>query len=111
METSDGRPSSLAYSLSAASNGDAPDPSVSRTAAEAIAQNNGASGRLMTKEERKRLAQAIENSDSLEEIRKLEERLRLGYAVEETQPASNPSKRKGGEEEHPASPAEKRKKR
>lgn len=80
METSDGRPSSLAHSLSrAGAEASSSDPSIQRTAAEAIAQINGAAGRLLTKDERKRLAQAIENSDSLEEIRRLEERLRLGY--------------------------------
>lgn len=82
METSDGRPSSLAHSLSASSREAGDDPLPQRTAAEAIAQNQGAAGRLMTKEERRRLEVAIEKSESLEEIRRLEERLRLGYAIQ-----------------------------
>lgn len=81
---------------------------------------NGAAGRLMTKEERKRLEEAIDKSESLEgesdrcqwwetpytmrcahasprtilrltEIRRLEERLRLGYAIED--PSSTASKK------------------
>lgn len=44
----------------------------------------------MSAEERKALEAAIERSSSLEEIRRLEERLRLGYAVEE------PAQAKGG---------------
>ena len=35
----------------------------------------------MTAEERKALEEAIERSSSLEEIRNLEERLKLGYTV------------------------------
>ncbi|CAO1634898.1 unnamed protein product [Sympodiomycopsis kandeliae] len=94
METSDGRPSSLAHSLSSSSSSSDKEHTSNRTAAEAIAQNQGAAGRLMTKEERKKLAQAIENSDSLEEIRRLEERLRLGYAIEDTDTSGSNKKRK-----------------
>lgn len=71
METSDGRPSTLAHSLSAPKGGEA-DGAIpqQRTAAEAIAMN-GAAGRLMTKEERKRLEEAIDKSESLEGERRL----------------------------------------
>lgn len=123
METSDGRPSALAHSLSAPKGGDAEATIPERTAAEAIAIN-GASGRLMTKEERKKLEAAIEKSESLEgecpcvrcsrskcalltnhrsmmsppsslaEIRRLEERLRLGYAIEDPAASSGSKKRK-----------------
>lgn len=92
METADGRPSALAASLSSAgattaaaekeadalANGSKPRTfDVGSTSATA----QGGAGRRMTAEERKAIEEAIDRSSSLEEIRQLEERLRLGYAV------------------------------
>lgn len=85
METADGRPSALAASLSASgksvkdnnnSNGITKTFDVG-----SITAQDGAAGRKMTAEERKAIEEAIERSTSLEEIKKLEDRLRLGYSV------------------------------
>lgn len=86
METADGRPSALAVSLSSsggglagkekATNGVAKTFEVGSTVAQA-----GATGRKMTAEERRALEEAIERSTSLDEIKKLEDRLRLGYSI------------------------------
>jgi U2 small nuclear ribonucleoprotein A' len=85
METTDGRPSALAISLSSsggvagkekAANGVAKTFEVGSTVAQA-----GAAGRKMTAEERRALEEAIERSTSLDEIKKLEDRLRLGYSI------------------------------
>lgn len=94
LETSDGRPSALAASLSQRSSltGAAASDAKAVDGARTFepGQTPGAAGRLMSAEERKALEAAIERSSSLEEIRRLEERLRLGYAVEE------PAQAKGG---------------
>lgn len=84
METADGRPSALAVSLSASgktgkevnSNGVAKTFEVGSTTVQ-----DGAAGRKMTAEERRAIEEAIERSTSLEEIKKLEDRLRLGFSV------------------------------
>lgn len=80
MELPDGRPSALAASIAAEG-----APAVADEGAAAktfdVGSTKGAAGRLMTAEERKALEEAIERSSSLEEIRNLEERLKLGYTV------------------------------
>ncbi|PKI83052.1 U2 snRNP complex subunit [Malassezia vespertilionis] len=68
FETPDGRPTELAVHMSGTSS--APHPSKAPSAAP---------GRLLTAEERASIADAIERSTSLEEVRRLEERLKLGY--------------------------------
>lgn len=96
METEDGRPTSLAVSLSESlvgkdesssttTNGVADRPTNGRSGTFEVGSigmnGNGSAGRRMTTEERKALEEAIENSTSLEEIKKLEDRLRLGYTI------------------------------
>lgn len=94
METEDGRPTSLAVSLSEslagkddriATNGVSDKPSNGRIGTFEVGSvggnGSGSAGRRMTAEERKALEEAIENSTSLEEIKKLEDRLRLGYTI------------------------------
>lgn len=89
METADGRPSALAVSLSASG---AVHKEALENEAGAAARTfdvgsthangrPGAAGQRMTAEERKALEEAIEKSTSLEEIKRLEDRLRLGYSV------------------------------
>ncbi|CAO1617343.1 unnamed protein product [Parajaminaea phylloscopi] len=80
MQTSDGRPSALAHQL-AAPRGAEGEPTAVVTMP--LDGQKGLAGRLMTKDERKKIEEAIDRSESLEEIRRLEERLRLGYAVED----------------------------
>ncbi|MCO5558247.1 hypothetical protein L7F22_011826 [Adiantum nelumboides] len=95
METADGRPSALAASLSAA--GQAPKDAAAggKGAANGVGAttktfevgaglvNGGGpkAGAKLTAAERKALEEAIERSTSLEEIKKLEDRLRLGYSI------------------------------
>ncbi|PWN37568.1 L domain-like protein [Meira miltonrushii] len=94
METEDGRPTSLAVSLSEslagkdggiATNGVGEKPSSGRTGTFEVGSvgvnGGGSAGRRMTADERKALEEAIENSTSLEEIKRLEDRLRLGYTI------------------------------
>jgi U2 small nuclear ribonucleoprotein A' len=83
METADGRPSALAVSYSssgaakvAVENGGTRTFEVGSTEV-----RNGASRKTMSVEERRALEEAIEQSTSLEEIKKLEDRLRLGYSI------------------------------
>ncbi|UZJ55294.1 hypothetical protein CBS101457_004614 [Exobasidium rhododendri] len=82
METGDGRPSALAVSY--ASGGAVKEPANGATKTFEVGSSearNGAAGRKMTVEERRALEEAIERSTSLEEIKKLEDRLRMGYSV------------------------------
>lgn len=83
METADGRPSALAQSLSSSGAGkEATERGSTKTFdVGSTAVRDGASGRKMTVEERRTLEEAIERSTSLEEIKKLEDRLRLGYNI------------------------------
>lgn len=77
METPEGRPSELAVRLSGS---DAPSaPSTKSHSFEPGAPVAGAAGRLLSAKERQAIHDAIEKSESLDEIRKLEERLKLGY--------------------------------
>lgn len=84
METADGRPSALAVSLSSSgkANNEVNSNGMKKTfeVGSTIAQD-GAAGRKMTAEERRAIEEAIERSTSLEEIKKLEDRLRLGYSI------------------------------
>lgn len=77
MELPDGRPSALSASIASA--GQAMDTDAAAAAPKTFDVGKGAAGRLMTADERKALEEAIERSSSLEEIRRLEERLKLGY--------------------------------
>ncbi|KAK0549044.1 U2 snRNP complex subunit [Tilletia horrida] len=94
FETDDGRPSELAVSLSYRSALKPGEPSSAATAQPRLdntfepgqALNGGSGGRTLTPAERKAIEEAIDRSDSLEEIRRLEERLRLGYALDNLLP-------------------------
>jgi U2 small nuclear ribonucleoprotein A' len=80
MEMSDGRPSAVAASLLRAPGDDSAAMDVD-TAKEKTFQPgkvNGGAARLLTSEERKAIEMAIEASESLDEIRKLEEQLKMG---------------------------------
>lgn len=80
FETADGRPSELAVQMAGSS---AAGHGPSR-AAHSFEPGTlpGAAGRLLSSQEREAIEQAIEKSQSLDEIRRLEERLKLGYTVE-----------------------------
>ncbi|KAE8233875.1 hypothetical protein CF326_g1080 [Tilletia indica] len=102
FETEDGRPTALAVSLAYRSGIQQPGESSSSAArptdntfepGQTSSSTNGATGagaggRLLTPAERKTIEAAIDRSDSLEEIRRLEEKLRLGYAIDELVPPS-----------------------
>lgn len=84
MQTEDGRPSSLAASI--LKKGDEAvamdlDPQMARKSKtfEPGRLNGSTTRRLLTAEERKAIEDAIENSESLEEIRRLEEQLKMGH--------------------------------
>ncbi|PWY98018.1 U2 small nuclear ribonucleo protein A [Testicularia cyperi] len=84
MENADGRPSALAASILRRGMGAAADDKMDidvakETTFEPGRLNNGA-GRLLSAEERQAIEDAIEKSESLDEIRKLEEQLKMGYA-------------------------------
>lgn len=83
METEDGKPSALAAGLlrTAAASAMQVDGDVAVGNAKTFEPGrlNGSSRRLLTQEERKAIEDAIENSESLEEIRRLEEQLRMGH--------------------------------
>lgn len=92
METEDGRPSALAASIMRKRGGEGEGeagPADAEMHEDLVKQRtfepgkpaNGAAGRLMTVEEKKAIEEAIEKSESLEEIRRLEEKLRLGYTI------------------------------
>ncbi|WFD25294.1 U2 snRNP complex subunit [Malassezia nana] len=74
MESPDGRPSALARELSGATGNGATAASLEHDERPAHT-----AGRRLTPQERAALADAIDKSESLEEIRKLEEQLKLGY--------------------------------
>ncbi|TQS33106.1 hypothetical protein Golomagni_06562, partial [Golovinomyces magnicellulatus] len=79
MQTEDGQPSELAAGImrqSGAMDIDAPALAKGRTFEPG--RLNGSSRRLLTQEERQAIEEAIENSESLEEIRRLEEQLKMG---------------------------------
>ncbi|WFC97968.1 U2 snRNP complex subunit [Malassezia yamatoensis] len=79
MELADGRPSELAVQLSGGG------ASVSRTSATHALQFqpgaplSGGPGRQLTAKDRTAIQQAIDQSESLEEIRRLEDQLKMGY--------------------------------
>ncbi|WFD21604.1 U2 snRNP complex subunit [Malassezia equina] len=73
MESHDGRPSALARELSGTASG------ARAVASQPEERPTSTSGRCLTPQERAALAEAIEKSESMEEIRKLEEQLKLGY--------------------------------
>lgn len=92
METADGRPSALAASFSSLASRNTVQDEEMQDVGHAKSfevgsirpsqgQNGEGAGRRMTMEERKALEDAIENSTSLEEIKRLEDRLRLGYTT------------------------------
>ncbi|PWN53566.1 L domain-like protein [Violaceomyces palustris] len=106
FETSDGRPSVLAVTLSKRTAGLKGEAIEER--AEGVARDktfepgrptNGAAGRLMTAEERKAIEEAIEKSESLEEIRRLEERLKMGYTIKPESKGGRDSSEKNGKGE------------
>lgn len=79
MQTEDGQPSELAAGImrqSGAMDIDAPALAKGRTFEPG--RLNGSSRRLLRQEERQAIEEAIENSESLEEIRRLEEQLKMG---------------------------------
>lgn len=73
METADGRPSALAASLQKQGAVDRKETTFEP------GRLNGGGARLLTPQERKAIEDAIDKSESLEEIRKLEEQLKLGH--------------------------------
>lgn len=81
METEDARPSALAASILKKSDAMDVDGNVvvGKQKTFEPGRLNGSSRRLLTAEERKAIEDAIENSESLEEIRKLEEQLKMGH--------------------------------
>ncbi len=84
METEDGKPSALAASiLGKSASGNAMDTDADVTTGKGRTfepgRLNGSSRRLLTPEERKAIEDAIEKSESLEEIRRLEEQLKMGH--------------------------------
>lgn len=79
METPEGRPSELAIQLSGS---DTSAPAATPTHAarfEPGAPIPGAAGRQLTAKDRAAIQEAIDKSESLDEIRRLEERLKMGY--------------------------------
>ncbi|SPC63344.1 related to U2 snRNP protein A` [Ustilago sp. UG-2017b] len=85
METQDGRPSALAVKLMGGDkmSGDKMDVDSAVAGKESTfepGRSNGSRKRFLTREERKAIQEAIEKSESLEEIRRLEEQLKMGHA-------------------------------
>lgn len=79
FETADGRPSELAVQMAGSSAaGHGPSRPVQSFEPGMLP---GAAGRLLSTQEREAIEQAIDKSQSLDEIRRLEERLKLGYTV------------------------------
>lgn len=78
METEDGRPSALAVRLLGTSGMDV-DEGVGKERTFEPGRLNGSTRRLLTVEERRAIEEAIEKSESLEEIRRLEEQLKMGH--------------------------------
>ncbi|CDR88913.1 related to U2 snRNP protein A` [Sporisorium scitamineum] len=84
METEDGKASALAASILRKGDGSAMDVDadavvVGKQKTFEPGRLNGSSRRLLTAEERRAIEDAIEKSESLEEIRKLEEQLKMGH--------------------------------
>ncbi|SNX86975.1 related to U2 snRNP protein A` [Melanopsichium pennsylvanicum] len=80
MEDEEGRPSALAVSRLGKSNGmDADIIGISKDRTFEPGRLNGSQRRLLTAEEKKAIEDAIEKSESLEEIRRLEEQLKMGH--------------------------------
>ncbi|CEH16339.1 related to u2 snrnp protein a` [Ceraceosorus bombacis] len=84
METEDGRPSTLAASIASSSKlaVQATDAASGTFEPGFTQKQKGQAGRLMSAEERKALEEAIDRATTLEEVKRLEERLRLGYTIE-----------------------------
>lgn len=85
METQDARPSALAVKLMGGDKmgGDKMDVDSAVAGKESTfepGRSNGSRKRFLTREERKAIQEAIEKSESLEEIRRLEEQLKRGHA-------------------------------
>lgn len=90
METQDGRPSALAVKLMGGDKMSGDKMDVDKMDVDsAVAgkestfepgRSNGSRKRFLTREERKAIQEAIEKSESLEEIRRLEEQLKMGHA-------------------------------
>ncbi|EPQ27839.1 uncharacterized protein PFL1_04584 [Pseudozyma flocculosa PF-1] len=102
METSDGRPSALAASIlrrragkagTAAAAAEAEGETVVKERTFEPGKLNGSAGRLLTADERKAIEEAIENSESLDEIRRLEEKLRMGHTIRPEDLKSGSAKR------------------
>lgn len=92
METEDGRPSALAASILRKSGGESAmdvdvdvdvdgDVVVGKKKTFEPGRLNGSSRRLLTPEESKAIEDAIEKSESLDEIRRLEEQLKMGHSL------------------------------
>ena len=80
METEDGRPSALAASiLRSVDGGDMDvDAEVGKKRTFEPGRLTGSARRVLTPEERKAIEEAIDKSESLDEIRRLEEQLQMG---------------------------------
>ncbi|KDN45458.1 L domain-like protein [Tilletiaria anomala UBC 951] len=107
FETNDARPSALAASIAAkatmtssALKGKASSAGGTTGTFEPgqAIMGAGAAGRLLSAEEKRKIEVAIQSASSLEEITRLEEKLRLGYALEDddTGPANGQAGKKGG---------------
>lgn len=82
METEEGRPTELAASIlkdSEASAMDVDGEVVGKKKTFEPGRLNGSSRRLLSAEERKAIEDAIEKSESLDEVRRLEEQLKMGH--------------------------------
>lgn len=79
MQTEDGRPSALAASLLRKDGAPMDVEDVGKGKTFEPGKLNGTQRRLLTAEERKAIEDAIEKSESLEEIRRLEEQLKMGH--------------------------------
>lgn len=84
METEDGRPSALAVGILRDAEASAMDVDgdvvVGKQKTFEPGRLNGSTKRLLTAEERNAIEDAIEKSESLDEIRRLEEQLKLGHS-------------------------------
>ncbi|EST08889.1 Leucine-rich repeat [Kalmanozyma brasiliensis GHG001] len=80
METEEGRPTELAASILKDSEASAMDvDDVGKKKTFEPGRLNGSSRRLLSAEERRAIEDAIEKSESLDEIRRLEEQLKMGH--------------------------------
>ena len=80
METQDARPSALAVKLMGGDKMDVDSAVAGKESTFEPGRSNGSRKRFLTREERKAIQEAIEKSESLEEIRRLEEQLKMGHA-------------------------------